>query len=259
MISVIIADDEALARDELSYLLKKHEDIDIVGEASQGTEALKKIQTLKPNVAFLDIHMPHLDGLTLAQKLLEQDPNLLIVFATAFDQHAIQAFEVNAVDYLLKPFDEERVSKTVERIRERLKNPKSTFQNGNLNLNAALFELLKSSQNPKVSKLAVQNEEGIFLINPRDILYIYRENRDVFIQTLNKVYSTKYTLQTLEEKLASYPFFRVHRSYIVNLKYVQELIPWFNGAYTIILSDEKRTEVPVSRAYSKPLKDALEI
>lgn len=257
MISVFIADDEALARDELSYLLKQYEDIDIVGEAAQGLEALEKIEALKPDVAFLDIHMPNLDGLTVAQKLIEQDPNLMIVFATAYDQHAIQAFEVNAVDYLLKPFDEERVLKTVERIRQRLENPKSVFQNGDLN--ATLLELLKSSRSPEISKLAVQNEESIILINPHDILYIYRENRDVFIQTPNEVYTTKYTLQALEEKLASYPFFRVHRSYLVNLKYVQKLVPWFNGAYTLILSDVKHTEVPVSRAYIKALKEALGI
>ena len=269
MISVVIADDELLARDELSYLLKQCEDIEIVGEATQGTEALEKILALKPDVAFLDIHMPNLDGLTVARKLLEEEQNLMIVFATAYDKHAIQAFEVNAVDYLLKPFDEERVLKTVERLRQRIRDPKSDSQNESLN--NSLIGLLKKMagesvaaavgqfQVPKISKLAVQGEESVVLIDPNDIFYVYRENRDVFIKTSNKVYSTKYTLQTLEEKLASYPFFRSHRSYLVNLNFVQELVPWFNGAYTIILNDEKRSEVPVSRAYVKALKDELEI
>ena len=269
MISVVIADDEPLARDELTYLLKQCADIEIVGEATQGTEALKKILALKPDVAFLDIHMPNLDGLTVARKLLEEDQNLMIVFATAYDKHAIQAFEVNAVDYLLKPFDEERVLKTVERIRQRLRNPQHDSQNELLN--NSLLELMKKItgesgsaavdhfQAPKISKLAVQGEESIVLIDPKDILFVYRENRDVFIKTSNKVYSTKYTLQTLEEKLISYSFFHVHRSYLVNLNFVQELVPWFNGAYTLILNDEKRSEVPVSRAYVKALKDVLEI
>lgn len=269
MISVVIADDEPLARDELTYLLKQCEDIEIIGEATQGAEALEKILTLKPDVAFLDIHMPNLDGLTVARKLLEEDQTLMIVFATAYDKHAIQAFEVNAIDYLLKPFDEERVLKTVERIRQGIRHPKNDSQNEALN--NSLMELLKKMgretlpaavgvvQAPKISKLAVQGEESVVFIDPRDILYVYRENRDVFIKTSNKVYTTKYTLQALEEKLASYPFFHAHRSYLVNLNFVHELVPWFNGAYTLILNDEKRSKVPVSRAYVKVLKDLLEI
>ena len=269
MISVVIADDEPLARDELTYLLNQCEDIEIVGEATHGTEALEKIIELKPDVAFLDIHMPNLDGLTVARKLLQEDQSLMIVFATAYDQHAIQAFEVNAVDYLLKPFDEERVLKTVERIRHRVRNLKSDSQNEMLN--NSLRELLKEMagesvstaagqfQAPNISKLAVQAEESVVLIDPKEILYVYRETRDVFIKTSNKVYSTKYTLQTLEEKLANYPFFRTHRSYLVNLSFVQELVPWFNGAYTLILNDEKRSKVPVSRAYVKALKYVIEI
>jgi len=269
VITVVIADDEPLARDELAYLLGKCDDIEIVGEATQGLEALEKIIALKPDAAFLDIHMPKLDGLLVARKLLEEDHNLIIVFATAYDQHAIQAFEVNAVDYLLKPFDEERVSKTVERIRQRVRNNKEDFQNEMLN--HSLTELLKKMDResvaatvgqfkaPIISKLAVQGEGSIVMIDPNDILYVYRENRDVFIKTSIKVYSTKYTLQALEEKLASYPFFHTHRSYLVNLNFVQELVPWFNGAYILILNDEERSEVPVSRTYVKALKGVLEI
>lgn len=269
MISVVIADDEALARDELTYLLQQCEDIKIVGEATQGTEALEKILALKPDVAFLDIHMPKLDGLSVARKLLEVDQRLMIVFATAYDQHAIQAFEVNAVDYLLKPFDEERVLKTVERIRQRVRNLNSDLQKETLNKSLmGLLEKMAGESVPSVtgqfqaqqiSKLAVQGEESVVLIDPKDILYVYRKDRDVFIKTSNKVYSTKYTLQALEEKLANYPFFRSHRSYLVNLNFVQELVPWFNGAYTLILNDEKRSEVPVSRAYVKGLKKVLKI
>ncbi|TGE38632.1 response regulator transcription factor [Desulfosporosinus fructosivorans] len=249
------------------YLLKQCKDIEIVGEATQGTEALEIILDLKPDVAFLDIHMPNLDGLTVARRLLEVDQTIMIVFATAYDQHAIQAFEVNAVDYLLKPFDEERVLKTVERIRQRVRNPNN--DSGQETLNSSLVELLKkmagesvpgtASQAPIISKLAVQGDESIVLLDPKDILYVYRENRDVFIKTPNKTYSTKYTLQALEEKLANYPFFHAHRSYLVNLNFAQELVPWFNGAYTLILNDEERSRVPVSRAYVKALKDALEI
>ncbi|KGK91858.1 hypothetical protein DP73_00550 [Desulfosporosinus sp. HMP52] len=269
MISVVIADDESLARDELTYLLKQCSDVDIVGEATEGAEALALILDLKPDVAFLDIHMPNLDGLAVARKLLEEDLNLMIVFATAYDRHAIQAFEVSAIDYLLKPFDEERVIKTMERIRQRIESP-LTAAKGHV-LNNALLELLskmtgdglsmpkRHTQVSKISKLAVQSEESVVLIDPQDILYVYRENREVFIKTEEKVYLIKATLQTLEEKLASYPFFRPHRSYLVNLNFARELVPWFNGAYTLILNDAKRSKVPVSRAYVKALKDELDI
>jgi len=268
VISAVIADDESLARDELAYLLRQFADIKIIGEATEGREALEKILTLKPDVAFLDIHMPNVDGLAVARKLLEEGQDLMIVFATAYDKHAIQAFEVNAIDYLLKPFDEERVLKTVERIRQRAKKQQNNAKDEMLN--NSLRELLKKmagenvstgvgQQTLKISKLAVQGEESVVLIDPRDILYIYRENRDVFIKTTEKVYLTKLTLQTLEEKLVGFPFFRSHRSYLVNLKFAHELVPWFNGAYTLILNDEKRSKIPVSRAYVKALKDVLEI
>ncbi|AET66170.1 response regulator of the LytR/AlgR family [Desulfosporosinus orientis DSM 765] len=269
MITAVIADDETLARDELTYLLEQCSDIEIIGEATQGNEALEKILELKPDVAFLDIHMPALDGLAVARKLLEEEQNLMIVFATAYDKHAIQAFEVNAVDYLLKPFDEERVLKTVERIRQRVKQANNDPLNETLNdsLKELLTKMAAESssltkgplQTAKISKLAVQAEESVVLIDPKDILYIYRENRDIFIKTTEKEYLTKCTLQSLEDKLASYPFFRPHRSYLVNLNFAQELVPWFNGAYTLILNDEKRSKVPVSRAYVKVLKDMLEI
>lgn len=256
MIKAIIADDEPLARDELIFLLKQCDDIEIVGEAASGEEVLAQILAVQPDVVFLDIHMPNLDGLSVAHKLLEHNPKQIIVFATAYDQHAIKAFEVNAIDYLLKPFDEERVGKTVERIKQRLNDP---------NHDAAtklIYEMLGekvANTKVRISKLAVQCEERVILIDPQKIVYVYRENREVFIKTTSKLYTTKYSLQTLEEKLADYPFFRTHRSYLVNLNFAQELVPWFNGAYTLIMSDEAGSQIPISRIYAKQLRDCLSL
>jgi len=254
-IKVLIADDESLARDELKFLLSQLEDIEVIGEAKDGEEALEKILELEPDVAFLDIQMPNMDGLTVAKKCIKYHSKALIVFATAYDQHAIQAFEINAIDYLLKPFDEERIYKTIERIRSKVEqNPNQEM------LSRVLQEMIKEpSTNNNISKLAVQKEESVILLDPNDIIYVYREEREVFVKTYNDNYTVKYSLQVLEEKLAKYTFFRTHRSYLVNLQYVQEMIPWFNGAYNLIMKDHKKTKVPVSRAYVKPLKEVLEL
>jgi len=258
-IRVLVADDEALARDELLYLLKQEHDIDIVGEAANGEDALSKILQTEPDVIFLDIQMPKLDGLTLARKLIEMGFETRIVFATAYDQHAIQAFEVNAVDYLLKPFEAERVKIAIERIRQ----VKSTGTDDILKLLNQLSKEKTSTQVPaptiKLTKLVIQNEESLIFLDPNEILYIFREGREVHIQTEKRRYSTKQTLQALEEKLTAYPFVRTHRGYLVNLNYAESLAPWFNGAYTLILKDPKKSQIPVSRAYLKNLKDILNI
>ncbi len=258
-IKALIVDDESLSRDELNYLLKQWKDVDIIGEAKDGEEAIKKVHDYKPDVVFLDIHMPNMDGLTVAKKLADQGVAPLIVFATAYDQHAIKAFEINAIDYLLKPFDEERLKVTIDRIHQKLDNKNAERDKITRFLYQIMAEEDLKRQNKSVSKLAVQSEDRVILLDPTDVIYGYREGREVLIHTNQANYTTKYTLQVLEEKLEKYHFFRTHRSYLVNLNYAKELIPWFNGTYNLLMKDEKQSKVPVSRQYIKPLKDLLEL
>lgn len=258
-IKVFIVDDESLARDELKYLLSQYDsNVEIVGEASDGEEAIRKILDYKPDVIFLDIQMPGIDGITVANKLIEKGLKVLIVFATAYDEHAIKAFEVNAIDYLLKPFDEERVKITLERITQQIK--KNTLDN--TQITEFLYQMMKKKdkEQPKsISKLAVQHDDRVILLDPIEIIYAYREGREVLIKTFKNIYTSKFTLQALEEKLQNYPFFRTHRSYLVNLNYIQEMVPWFNGAYNLIMKDGQNSKVPVSRQYVKDLRDHLEL
>lgn len=253
-IKIIVADDEALARNELIYLLEKSQDIEVIGEAATGEEALKLIKQRDPDAVFLDIQMPKLDGLEVALELTRGDKCPIIVFATAYDRHAIKAFEINAIDYLLKPFEEERVKLTIERIREGISRSKE------YNLSKTISDLIqKEIGKPKsrVNKIAVQEEDRVFFLDPDEIVYIYREGRDVFIITDKHKYTSKYSLQSLEDKLKDYHFLRTHRAYLVNINRIEQMVPWFNGAFTLIMKDQNHSEVPVSRMFLKELKDTL--
>lgn len=254
-IRVLIADDEPLARNELIYLLRRIGDIEIVGEASTGEDTLEKASATKPDTIFLDIQMPKLNGLEVAAQIMKWEDPPSIVFATAFDEYAIKAFEVNAIDYVLKPFEEDRVIMTLNKIRSKNKQQRYSAQD----ITGFLDQIKQSTLAQKIQKIAVQDGENLVLLDPNEILYISREGRDILVNTHDHQYESKYSLQHLETKLDSYSFFRTHRAYLVNLNQVDQLVPWFNGAYNLILRDKRRTKIPVSRSYIKPLKDVLGI
>lgn len=254
-IRVVIVDDEKLARDELRYLLEEHHDIELVGEAEDGLIGFQVIKELNPDVVFLDIQMPKLDGFALAEKMLVLAEKPFIVFATAFDQHAIRAFEMNALDYILKPFDEERLNRTIDRIKQQMQQifSKESFTQ-------LINQLRNNTTTVRGLKIAVQDEERIVYLEPLDIVYAFKEEREVKIFTVNHIYTSKLSLQSLEDKLKDFPFFRTHRAYLVNLNYVQEMTPWFNGAYHLQLNVKNRNmPIPVSRNYVKSLRERLEL
>ena len=229
---VMVVDDEPLSREELKHLLCVYEQIEIIGEADCGESALEKVVTLQPDVVFLDIEMAEMSGLSLAKMLqrLKQPPS--IVFATAYPNEA--------VDYLLKPFDEVQVGETVLRLVRKFEKERP------------------ASSEDTVRKLAIEEEDGIVYVSPHDILYCCREIKDTLIVTKQKKYYTKVPLKELEQKLKGNLFFRPHKSYLVNVEKVEQLTPWFNGAYQLTLAgtDEK---IPVSRNYVKALRQRLEL
>ncbi|WP_277586956.1 LytR/AlgR family response regulator transcription factor [Psychrobacillus antarcticus] len=239
-ISALIVDDERYARDELKYLLSKFPTVQVLGEAESGEAAILKAIQLQPDVVFLDVEMPKMNGIEAAKTLVRLKKVPLIVFATAYPQFAAEAFRINAVDYLLKPYDDRQLSQTIERIEKTLSpaQPADTLE--------------------KLSKLAVETGGEIHYVLPQDILYIYRDDKVTKIITQTENYDVRTTLKELENRLLPFSFFRIHKGYLVNLKYVSRLTPWFNGAYQLELegSDEK---LSVSRNYVKDLRLRLEL
>ncbi|WP_101842782.1 LytTR family DNA-binding domain-containing protein [Halobacillus sp. Marseille-P3879] len=237
-IKALIVDDERFSREEFIYLLKAYDSIQIVGEADSGEAAIMKAIQLQPDVIFLDVEMPRMNGMEVAKSLQELKKVPAIVFATAYPDFAVEAFRHEAVDYLLKPFDEEQLGDAIARLEKKLNPVESPVS--------------------RPSKLAVEGEEEIHYLNPLDIMYVYREDRLTKIVGKAHVYETKWTLKEVEERLKGFSFFRIHKSYLVNLNYVDRLIPWFNGAYQLELRG-RDDKLSVSRNYVKDLRKQLEL
>jgi len=239
-IRIMIAEDERLAREELIYLLQQEADVELLPYATNGRELLGMVDEHEPDVIFLDIKMPELEGDQAARMLASRKQQPLIVFCTAYEEFAVHAFKLHAVDYLLKPTEPKRLEETLQRIRERLTKPK------------------EEPVHTKRSKLLVEENNRLVVIDPATIVYAVREERFVQIHTQTDTYTTRMTLTQVTEKLLGYDFFRTHKSYLVNLHYVKELEPWFNGAYNLILKGESRLRIPVSRTSVKDLLKRLE-
>lgn len=239
-ISTLIVDDERYAREELKYLLGKFPSVQVVGEAESGEVAVLKAIQLQPDVVFLDVEMPKMNGIEVAKTLVKLKKVPIIIFATAYPQFAAEAFRINAVDYLLKPYDDRQLNQTIERIEKRL-SPALTVDSPE-----------------KLSKLAVETGGEIHYILPQDILYIYRDDKVTKITTQTENYDVRTTLKELESRLLPFSFFRIHKGYLVNLKYVSRLTPWFNGAYQLELEGLNQ-KLSVSRNYVKDLRQRLEL
>ncbi|GAQ19087.1 sensory transduction protein LytR [Oceanobacillus picturae] len=238
-IDVLVVDDERYAREELVHLLGDFKHIRVVGEAESGEDAIVKSLTLKPDVVFLDIEMPKMNGMEVAKVLQELKKAPLIIFATAYPQFAADAFRLEALDYLLKPYEEEQLQETISRVEKRL------------------FTADEQTIVAK-GKLSIETEGEIHYLNPADILYLSREDKFTKIFTADKEYHVRATLKDLEARLAGFEFFRIHKSYVVNLSYVKMLTPWFNGAYQLKL-EGKEEALAVSRNYVKALRSKLEL
>ncbi|MGI8387492.1 LytR/AlgR family response regulator transcription factor [Robertmurraya sp. P23] len=237
-IKVMVVDDEPYSREELKHLLQSFSTIQVVGEAESGEAALIKVLQLQPDVIFLDVEMPRMNGMELAKALKEFKKPPYIVFATAYPEFAAEAFRYDALDYLLKPFDEDQLHETIRRLEKKL---------------APIKEQSKTS-----GKLAIEADGEILFIDPKEVYYIVRDEKSTKLVTGDHELITKLPLKEFESRLVPFGFFRIHKSFLVNLTYVKRLTPWFNGAYQLELEGKKEL-LSVSRNYVKALRARLEI
>lgn len=251
MISCIIVDDEKPARDELAYLLSSIEDIEVVGEAENGIQAIRKAIEKKPQLVFLDVSMPGINGIDIAKELSEIEPSPLIVFITAYDKYAVSAFEVSAFDYLLKPVSEDRLRNSIDRIRSLI----STRETQALDKLGKLPGELNLSRSTRI--VGYQNGM-IFPIELEEILFLTLEGKNTIVVCERGKYQINGTLSELQERLSDRRFFRSHKSYIVNLDRIDSIEPWFNSTYNIHLKGIAEI-IPVSRTYVKAFKEAMNI
>ncbi len=261
---VLIVDDEPLARQELQYLLESSGDVEIVGTGANGIEAVDLIQVHKPDVVFLDVQMPGLDGFGVLKKLLEKKTALpQVVFATAYDRYAVRAFEVNAVDYLLKPFDAARVARTLDKARERLPASQGMVDTATSTKLDALLKLVESNvapAKPLTGKVVVRAHNRLLLVDQKDLYFATIEDGTITVTTTTgEGESNCRTLEELCDQLDPETFWRAHRSCLVNIQHIREVVPWFKSTYQLRMDDAKKTEIPVSRNQTKRLRELFNL
>lgn len=256
-ITAIVVDDEPLGRQELAFLLRAHPDIRIVAEGRNGLEAFQLIKEHEPDLVFLDVAMPGQDGLGLVRKLLEKKGRIKIprvIFVTAYDQYAVQAFELNAIDYLLKPVEKGRLAHSLQRVRRLHEAPVSPAE--------ALEELLRTlkARSPQQAKLLIRSANRLFLLDAKDLIFATIEDGLITLVSKDLEGESNYrTIEELQTNLDPSVFWRVHRSYLVNINHIKEVVPWFKSSYQLRMSDRKNTEIPVSRAQTKRLRELLKL
>jgi two-component system LytT family response regulator/two-component system response regulator LytT len=282
-ISAVIIDDEQLAREELKYLLDSIGDVDVVALGANGIEAVNLIEEHHPDLVFLDVQMPGLDGFAVVERNRlrhggdSAEPLPQIVFATASDQYAVRAFDVNAVDYLLKPFDRGRVFEAVERARIRMASeaagaaaldeaaaPQPADSQPTSSQIDALLRLLNRSQGSErgaqPAKLIVQAQSRLLLVDQADICFAAIDEGVIRIVTRTLEGQSKCrTLEELLELLDPAHFWRAHRGYVVNIDHIREVVPWFKSSYQLRMNDKQQTEIPVSRAQTKRLRELFNL
>lgn len=250
-ISALLVDDEQLAREELSYLLKEFPEVEVLATARNGLEAIKLIENLEPDVVFLDVQMPGLDGLGVIQKLREKNvPLPHFILATAYDQYALEAFRLEALDYLLKPIERERLALSVERalkmVAEKTKN--------------ALPEAPLPKSGAQRTKLLVKSSNRNFIVDAQDVVYATIDDGLITVVATGVEGESNYrTIEELQSNLDPDTFWRVHRSFLVNIHRIREVIPWFKSSFQLRMDDKKQTEIPVSRVQTKRLRALLKL
>ena len=251
-IRAVVVDDEQLARDEVCFLLGEIGGVEVVGQAANGVEALQVIEAENPDLVMLDVQMPGLSGFEVARRVAEAGGDTQLVFVTAFDQHAVHAFEVNAVDYVLKPVEPTRLEQAVQRVRRRQAQP----------FGDQLERLVRmmSGQKDRRSQIAVKTGERIVLVQADEIIYASLAEDSISIVTGQVSGTSNYrTLDELQARLDPEVFWRVHRSHLVNINKIKEIVPWVSRNYILRMKDAKATEIPVSRSQTRRLREYLKL
>jgi DNA-binding LytR/AlgR family response regulator len=251
-LTVLVADDEPTARQFLTLLLQRQEGVTVVGEAGDGEEALEKAEELKPDVVFLDIRMPEMDGLEAARALQETERPPWIVFATGYDEYAVEAFDAAAIDYVMKPYDEERLEKTIQRIEERRMESGGGDSEERKRISEEIVRLA-----PKISKIPLKSEESIRLADPDEILFVQARGRRVYVKTRTGEFAVHHTVTWLEQRLNGWNFFRANEGCLVNLDKVKEVIQCGDRSYELRLNDKEATTVELSRSRSRALREMI--
>jgi len=247
LIKILIADDENLAREDIKYFLNKYEEFHVIGEAKDGKEVLDMNQKLKPDLIFLDIKMPVFNGIEIARIINNFKVKPEIIFLTAYDEFALDAFSLNALDYLLKPISEERFSQMVNKLLSR-------FQNNENIQNEAKNNIYNNS-----TQVISAHKNGVIIpIKFKDIIYATIDNKDTILVTKNDSYKVNMTLSELYNLVKEHNFFRTHKSFIVNINFIEKIEPWFNSTYNIKMIG-KDSNIPVSRNYVREFRDRMNI
>ena len=249
-LTTVVVDDEQLACDELSYLLKDFPEIEIIATASNGLEAVELVRKLEPDIIFLDVHMPGLDGVGVVRRLREMEVELPhFIFVTAYDQYAVEAFRLEAMDYILKPVEKGRLAETLERARRVIQERKP----------------LESSAAPKPpaaprARLLVRANNRNFIVDANDVIYATIDDGLITLVTTHLEGQSNYrTIEDLQANLDRDQFWRAHRSYLVNINRIKEVVPWFKSSYQLRMDDKKQTEIPVSRVQTRRLRELFKL
>ncbi len=259
VLRTVVVDDERLAREELCYLLGKVGGVEVVAQAGDGLDALEVIKDVEPDLVLLDVQMPGLTGFEVARQLLASGIDTRIVFVTAFDRHAIEAFEVNAVDYLLKPVEVDRLGTAVDRVRRRIHTDRAS---STVPASAELERLLQrlAVRQDRREQLAVKVTDRFLLVQSDDIVHASVEDDVITVVTNSLSGTSNYrTLDELQARLDPAVFWRVHRSHLVNINKIKEIVPWFSRNFLLKMKDAKGTEIPVSRSQTKRLREYLRL
>ena len=251
-LTTVVVDDEKLACDELGFLLKDFPEVEVIATGSNGLEAVDLIQKLEPELVFLDVHMPGLDGLGVIRRLRERDIELPhFIFVTAYDQFAVEAFRLEAMDYLLKPVEKNRLSETIDRARRAIQDRKAP---------EPATVAPKTAQAATRTKLMVRSNSRYLIVDANDVIYATIDNGLITLVTTQFEGQSNYrTIEDLQASLDREMFWRVHRSYLVNINRIKEVVPWFKSSYQLRMDDKKHTEVPVSRVQTRRLRELFKL